>query len=265
MPQVGSSRDQTMVNTSSVQRGHWTSGIGIKLIFTIKGAYPSSMGASLERSHSVRGHPHYRPLIPNTQSEGMASQLPRLSPSPRTIRRIPEEDECWICHNELPSRNLTDFQAIRDRHVQACLTAALGGFSMSPGPTSTTPPPAQQGQSQDAASSQAGPSTSSAPAQAPSTPESRAAAREQAHAAIVLGQNRPISGARLYGGPILPYKASEKDMVENAECTICFEEFEVGQDMARLQCLCRFHLHCIKDWYNKMPGRCPLHDHDRGY
>lgn len=34
------------------------------------------------------------------------------------------------------------------------------------------------------------------------------------------------------------WKATERD---EAECVICFEEFEVGQDVARLECLCRYH------------------------
>ena len=42
------------------------------------------------------------------------------------------------------------------------------------------------------------------------------------------------------------YHASEKDCVgedeEGAqECVICFEEFTVGDEMGRLECLCKFH------------------------
>jgi hypothetical protein len=74
------------------------------------------------------------------------------------------------------------------------------------------------------------------------------AAREQAHAAVVFGRNRPSPGAQRFGGTLFPYQASEKDCVQQAECSICFEEYEPGQDMARLQCFCRFHLHCIRDW-----------------
>lgn len=44
---------------------------------------------------------------------------------------------------------------------------------------------------------------------------------------------------------MLVYKATEKDCVgedgEVAECVICFEEFEPGDEMGRLECLCRFH------------------------
>ena len=42
------------------------------------------------------------------------------------------------------------------------------------------------------------------------------------------------------------YLATEKDCVGEggegeAECVICFEEFEVGDEMGRLECLCKFH------------------------
>lgn len=32
---------------------------------------------------------------------------------------------------------------------------------------------------------------------------------------------------------MLPYVATEKDCLGEAECTICFEEFEIGDIMAR--------------------------------
>lgn len=42
------------------------------------------------------------------------------------------------------------------------------------------------------------------------------------------------------------YHASEKDCVGQdgegvQECVICFEEFAVGDEMGRLECLCKFH------------------------
>ena len=48
------------------------------------------------------------------------------------------------------------------------------------------------------------------------------------------------------------YQASEKDCVGEdgspQECVICFEEFEPGVGMGRLECLCKFHkvgqIHC---------------------
>ena len=42
------------------------------------------------------------------------------------------------------------------------------------------------------------------------------------------------------------YHASEKDCVGedgegSQECVICFDEFAVGDEMGRLECLCKFH------------------------
>jgi len=61
---------------------------------------------------------------------------------------------------------------------------------------------------------------------------------------------------------VIPYIASEKDGIDDAECMICMEEFEVGQEMGRLECFCRFHLHCIKGWFERKAGKCPVHGGD---
>ena len=61
------------------------------------------------------------------------------------------------------------------------------------------------------------------------------------------------------------YNATEKDCVSSsgeseAECVICFEEFVVGDEMGRLECLCKFHRKCIRQWWDtKGPGECPVH------
>ena len=54
------------------------------------------------------------------------------------------------------------------------------------------------------------------------------------------------SRARRRTTGMVVYHATEKDCVgENgdgeAECLICFEEFTVGDEMGRLECLCKFH------------------------
>lgn len=37
-----------------------------------------------------------------------------------------------------------------------------------------------------------------------------------------------------------------KDDATEMECVVCFEEFDVGQEVARLECLCRYHkVSCI--------------------
>jgi hypothetical protein len=80
--------------------------------------------------------------------------------------------------------------------------------------------------------------------------------------------SREAPGTDSGSGPVLrltrmfPYTATEKDCVDSAECTICLENYEVGQRMARLECLCRFHYDCIGAWFAGHPGRCPVHQHD---
>lgn len=61
---------------------------------------------------------------------------------------------------------------------------------------------------------------------------------------------------------MLPFTATEKDCLAEdgsvAECTICLVEYEVGDSLARLNCLCKFHKACIVEWFEKKP-ECPTH------
>ncbi|KAK0729056.1 FYVE zinc finger-domain-containing protein [Apiosordaria backusii] len=144
-------------------------------------------------SHHHHRHPH------------SSRQLP-------TAPQIAEEDECPVCHRELPPRTLPNYEAVREAHINMCITShsAYGG------------------------SVPAGASTGENPL--PPPPPRRTG--------------------------MFPYTATEKDCVDSAECSICLEEFEVGIAMARLECLCRFHRACIGAWWQRHPGRCPMHSHD---
>lgn len=61
---------------------------------------------------------------------------------------------------------------------------------------------------------------------------------------------------------MVEFKATEKDCLGDngqiAECTICMEDYEVGQQLARLQCFCKFHKTCISDWFERK-RECPVH------
>lgn len=67
------------------------------------------------------------------------------------------------------------------------------------------------------------------------------------------------------GGRMVVWNAGEKDTKdpstgEVVECVICFEEFVVGTEIARLECLCRYHKKCIRTWFDrKGNGECPTH------
>ncbi|ELR05011.1 hypothetical protein VC83_05101 [Pseudogymnoascus destructans] len=250
--------------------------------------------------------PHYRSLLdpffpqqPQPSSSGVDTSRP-LPPIPR----IREEDECPVCHCELPSRTLLDFESLRSNHVTECIEDQIAIHSGRPRqqspasvparherPSNTTmvssisSPPEVRSNSPNSAISSASSQGDLNLAQAinlqppaldissfPNTPEGRTAFREAQHAAVVLGHTRssshsPFAHPSSSFSPeprrtgMFPYKATEKDCVDDAECTICLDEFEVGVQMARLECLCRFHEKCIRSWWEGKPGRCPVHGH----
>ncbi|KAJ5658956.1 hypothetical protein N7507_005407 [Penicillium longicatenatum] len=82
---------------------------------------------------------------------------------------------------------------------------------------------------------------------------------------------QPVSSARRGPPPppppppvsrMLEFAATEKDCIGEdggpAECTICMVDYEGGDLLVRLECLCKFHKHCILDWFvHKM--ECPVH------
>ncbi|KAI3649101.1 hypothetical protein MP228_006955 [Amoeboaphelidium protococcarum] len=48
---------------------------------------------------------------------------------------------------------------------------------------------------------------------------------------------------------------------DTEECGICLEDFKVGDSIALLSCLCKYHLQCIRLWFAKVSSvKCPLHD-----
>ncbi|KAL7798119.1 FYVE zinc finger domain-containing protein [Trichoderma ceciliae] len=146
-------------------------------------------------------HIHRRRL---TGEPGSSSRQRELPPPPQ----IAEEDECPICHLELPSRELANFEALRESHITTCIQShsTYGSPRGEADGTAPLPPPRRTG--------------------------------------------------------MYTYPATEKDCIDDAECTICLEEFTVGIPMARLECLCRFHRSCISAWFVNHPGRCPVHQHD---
>ncbi|KAJ2619032.1 hypothetical protein GGI26_006152 [Coemansia sp. RSA 1358] len=54
------------------------------------------------------------------------------------------------------------------------------------------------------------------------------------------------------------YKLNSDTPLLGQECPICFEDFEPGQRVARLNCLCTYHQWCISDWLQRTPA-CPVH------
>lgn len=173
-----------------------------------------------------------------------------LPPVPRQIRRIAEEDECPICHNELPAKGPDGDETEREAHITTCIEESLTGASRSI-PSSAPPVPvlaqASSVPAQSSLSSAAGPSRPRAETQA--DPSAQYAGWRRSN--------------------MLVYKATEKDCIDaegrTKECVICLDDFVEGDELGRLECWCTFHRKCIRSWWDqKGVGACPLHQHQEG-
>lgn len=170
------------------------------------GAFYSSSSRPSGGNHPSTSVPSYPSRYSSLRNAPSSSRQRALPPAPQ----IAEEDECPICHRELPQRTLPNFEALRESHINNCIQSHSTYGSPRPGSE-------------------------------PNENELEAAPRRTG---------------------MYSYPATEKDCIDDAECTICLEEFTVGIPMARLECLCRFHRSCISAWFVNHPGRCPVHQHD---
>ena len=149
-----------------------------------------------------------------------------------TARAVPqpvlrEEDECPICHSGLPPKGPDGSETAREAHVTTCIESHFSSST----PRFSHPPPAVAIAASIAANAatplQAGSSSVPRPNGTPGMPPPSSMPRRRTTGMVV-------------------YHASEKDCIgeggEGAqECVICFEEFAVGVEMGRLECLCKFH------------------------
>ncbi|CAN6595575.1 E3 ubiquitin-protein ligase Pib1p [Trichomonascus vanleenenianus] len=90
-------------------------------------------------------------------------------------------------------------------------------------------------------------------------------ARQQAHILKCIEQAE-FSGSpnqkRLNNRMIVDVLKDESHLISagGAECLICFEDFQLGEKIGRLECLCVYHERCILDWFaRKGVGSCPVH------
>lgn len=165
-----------------------------------------------------------------------ASPTHPAPPPPR--REIAEEDECPICGNELPPKGPDGDEAARIQHVEDCIAL----HSSSPPPVSN----AQQQQQNNISSTSLPSQRTRGMSNAATLLNSASPAAGNGEGASGLNSNRMSMSAR----GMYVYTATEKDCVndddgEEAECIICFEEFEAGDKMGRLVCFCKFHEVCF--------------------
>jgi len=140
---------------------------------------------------------------------------PQAPPAPR--RQIAEEDECPICGNELPPKGPNGDDADRVQHVEDCIAIHSGSPPSVPAEQISQSLPSQRTRGMSNAAAMAGNGEGGS-----------------------SGNRLSMSARGMY-----PYVATEKDCLDEhgdeAECVICFEEFETGAKMARLVCWCKFH------------------------
>ncbi|CAD6503950.1 BgTH12-05693 [Blumeria graminis f. sp. triticale] len=170
-------------------------------------------------------------------------QEERSVPFPSRPSQISEEDECWICHQELPSRSLENHEMLRKNHVNDCVNAAIESTS-----GVVQKPSVELTFEQEFVNIDHNNGNSTA-----------IGTGSQNYGHI---QNLHVTSGRRTG--VFPYRALETDCINSAECTICFEEFKVDDWMGRLECFCQFHLKCIRQWFEMRPGQCPVHQHGSG-
>lgn len=191
------------------------------------GSAPNSPTIYLPRHVQSRPHRQHASLsvLPSSRHRAIfeAMTTPESPPPPLpppvqelSRRQVAEEDECPICHEELPSKGLNGSEIEREAHISACIE---GHFTTSRVQHGGLP---------------------------------NAATAAVSIARPVLGDvgvpSLAGSSTRRRTAGMLVYNATEKDcMGEDGgtqECIICFEEFEPGIEMGRLECLCKFHKVC---------------------
>ena len=188
------------------------------------GSAPDSLALYLSRYGHGRPHRHHTSLsaLPTPRRPSMFEDMttPELPIEDSPQRQIAEEDECPICHEELPPKGLDGSETEREAHVTSCIDAHF----------SSSRPKDDLNNRPDESTAE----LSTTPAQVGSSLSNP----------ILPG---PSSRRRTNG--MLVYNATEKDCVGEdgtpQECIICFEDFEAGTEMGRLECLCKFHKVCL--------------------
>lgn len=64
----------------------------------------------------------HRSLLGVGPSNPQAHQRRSLPPPPAAAPQIAEEDECPVCHRELPPRTLANHEALREAHITICIS-----------------------------------------------------------------------------------------------------------------------------------------------
>lgn len=193
-----------------------------------------------------------RPLPPLPMSASPPPQAP-----PRTSPRVRTSELCPVCGDRLPPSTT----AI-ENHIDRCIARRLNQVDSNtpasrPHPSEDTPGSVSLPSSSRTTSQLIHPRHTSEAATLgnPHVPDRNAPGSSTGSE---VAPSRPFLSSRM-----ICFAATQIDTVgEDSECIICMEDFEEGMEMARLECLCKYHKKCIDGWFFKNPGRCPVHGQD---
>ncbi|KIW30769.1 uncharacterized protein PV07_02471 [Cladophialophora immunda] len=194
---------------------------------------PSSRDYSAHDGQLTSNRPrasYPEPRQPRDELLGIASQLRRplprslhvLADSPSARPRLNENDICPVCRRALPPRGPNGDETARETHIMDCI------YSRDP---------------------------------------SYHAESSNTVVARTVDIGGPISQSHSLVPPhplqMLTFTATEKDCVSQEdgqvqECSICMVEYDVGDELVRLECLCKFHKSCILEWLGRK-AECPVH------
>ncbi|KAK6496644.1 hypothetical protein TWF481_001635 [Arthrobotrys musiformis] len=208
---------------------------------------------------SMPDHRQNLPIASQFMSTSSREQQTHSAP-PQPQPRLQETDYCPICMAVLPPPNpVTKDEDEREAHVRQCIENASGSQDPTRQRSTSGTPLNPASLANNTMSSQPTRTHSTSPSQDPT----------QTHPRHERSRRNTASNRAGASGRMVVYTATEKDTFamgndaadgQKAECVICFEEFEAGDSIARLECFCRYHKKCITDWFNRRTdGQCPVH------
>ncbi|EXJ61568.1 hypothetical protein A1O7_01996 [Cladophialophora yegresii CBS 114405] len=207
---------------------------------------PSALNTPLFSGPSLRDQPPHdtrlsyirpRPSYPESRQprdEPFGISLPSQRPHPRPLHeltyspavhrpRMNENDICPVCRHALPPCGPDGDETAREAHIMECIHAR---------------DPSYHADSSN---------TAAAIRLAGSASEGASSSQHPHHQRLNM----------------LTFTATEKDCVAQEdgqvqECSICMVEYDVGDELVRLECLCKFHRSCIMEWVERK-AECPVH------
>lgn len=195
---------------------------------------------------------HERPLPPLPRARS-PPQPPTRSSSNR--QRVQRSELCPVCGDRLPPSSLAIENHI-DRCINRHLRDQLHISAAAPRPPELSHSSSLPLTSHTSSNMNRPRHTSDASTLGNSQDAERNPSTSQT--ASGAAPSRPFLSSRM-----ISFTATRIDTIgQESECIICMEDFEEGVEMARLECLCKYHKKCIDGWFFAHPGRCPVHGQD---